>query len=150
VAEAVLARGRQFQAVVAVVAGQAALHALVPEVLEAGGPVVGAGQAEGVDIVLAARAPALEADAQLEGGVGGGHEFLLADVEQAVEVDQARDGRLAYAHGADLVGFDQGDVEHLAERARERRRGHPAGRAAAGDDDAAHLLVGLHNVFLSG
>src|SRR5206468_560095 len=53
----------QFQAIVAEVAGQAALAALTPEMLEAGGPVVYAGQAERVDIVLAARAPVLEADA---------------------------------------------------------------------------------------
>jgi hypothetical protein len=45
------------------------------------------------------------------------------------------------------VGLDQRDVEHLAEGARQRRRGHPAGGAAAGDHDAADGLVLLfHDV----
>ena len=129
--------GAQLQAVVAVVAGQAAFAALQPEMLEARGPVVLAGDAEGMDVVLADVAPVLEADAELEGALRGGHELLLVDLQQAVEGHQRRDGRFADAHGADLVGFDQRDVEQLAQRLRQRRGHHPAGGAAAGDDHAA-------------
>ena len=54
------------------------------------------------------------------------------------KVTSVRDGRLADADGADLVGFDQPDVEHLAQRLRQRGGHHPARRAAARDDDAAY------------
>jgi len=148
VAEAFFLRRHELQAVIAVVAREAAVAALEPEVLEAGRPVVGAGHAERVDVVFPARAPAFEADAQLERGLCRGHEFLLADVEQAVEVHEARDRRLAHAHGSDVVRFDELDVDDLAKGARQRRRGHPAGRAAAGDDDAADRAAAVRLVFV--
>ena len=141
VRETVRLRGLQLQAVVAVVAGQLALAALQPEVLEARGPVVLAREPEGVDVVLPHVAPVLEADAELEGGLRGGHELLFVDVEQLVEGQQRGDRGLAHAHGADLVGLDQADVQRLAQRLAQAGRHHPAGRAAAGDDDAPHALA---------
>jgi hypothetical protein len=146
VGEAALLRGAQLETVIAVVAGQAALAALEPEVLEARGPVVGAGQAERMDVVLAHVAPVLEADAKLERGLGRGHELLLVDLKQLVEVHQGRDGGLANADGADRVRFDQRDLEPLAERFGDAGSGHPAGGAATGDDDAPYrfAIVLLH------
>ena len=100
-------RGLELEAIVAVVPGEFPLAALQPEVLEAGRPVILARHAEGMDVVLAGRAPVLEADAELEGALGRGHELLLVDLEQAMEGDQRRNRRLADAHRADLVGFDR-------------------------------------------
>src|SRR5688572_2889837 len=123
VREAALEGGAQLEAVVAVVARQSALAALEPEMLEACGPMILARDAEGMNVVLAQIfrrrvAPVLELDTQLERGLRRGHEFLLVDLEQAVEGDQGGNRRLADTHGTDLVGLDQLDVEHLAQRLR--------------------------------
>jgi len=110
-------------------------------VLEAGRPVVLAGHPEAVEVVLADVAPAFEVDAQLEHGLRLGHELLLVDAAQLVEGQQRRDRGLADADGADLVGLDQRDGQALAQRLGQARGCHPAGGAAAGDDDAAHGLA---------
>ena len=144
--EAALERSAQFEAVVAVVGGQLAVAALQPEMLKARGPVVLARRAEGVDVVLAAVAPVLEADAELESALRGGHELLLVDLQQAMESHERRNGRFADAHGTDLVGLDQPDVEQLAERFRQPRGHHPARRATAGDHHAANAVLCLGSV----
>jgi hypothetical protein len=97
-------------------------------------------QAEGMEVVLADVAPVLELDAELEGGLRGGHELLLVDAQQLVVGEQRRDGGLADADGADLVGLDEPDVERLAEHLGQQGGDHPAGGAAPGDDDAADGL----------
>jgi hypothetical protein len=125
----------RFERVGAVVGRQLPLAALEPEVLEACGPVVLAGLAEAVEVVPAHLAPALEPDAQLEGGLRGGHEGLFVYAQQAVEGLQRRDGRLAHAHGADLVGLDQRDVQQRAQRLGQPCSDHPACGATACDDD---------------
>ena len=65
-----LERGAQLQAVVAVVAGQLALAALEPEMLEAGASSDPCRDAEGMNVVLTDVAPVLEADAELERAPG--------------------------------------------------------------------------------
>ena len=47
-----------------------------------------------------------------------------------------RHRRFAHAHRADVLGFDELDRDREFERARQRRRGHPAGGSASHDDDA--------------
>jgi hypothetical protein len=97
--------------------------------------------AERVEIAGAGRAPVDELDAELERALGRGDELVLVDAEHPVESDQRRDGRLADADGADLLGFDQRDLgDAVVEEAREGRRGHPAGGAAADDDDIADRM----------
>ena len=46
------------------------------------------------------------------------------------------DGKRRFAHTdrADFLGLHQRDFEQRAELLRERRRGHPSGGAASGDD----------------
>jgi hypothetical protein len=109
--------------------------------LEASAPVIPPGVPEGMDVILAAVFPVLEVDAQLERGLRSGHEFLLTDAEQPVEMDQRWNGGLAHAHGADLVGLDELDVEHLAQSLRDRGGDHPSGGAAPCDHDLADGLV---------
>ena len=139
--EAAFERSAQLEAVVAVVGGQLAFAALQPEMLEARRPVVLAGGAEGVNVVFAAVAPIFKSDAELERGLRGGHELLLVDSQQAMKRHERRNGRLAHAHGADLIGLHQPDVEQLAERFRQTRGHHPARGAAAGDHHASHAVL---------
>ncbi len=144
--------GTQFKAVVAIVAGESAMAAFQPEVLEAGGPVVLAGRAEGVDVVLVSITPVLEADTELDCRLGRGHEFLFVDVEQTVEGHQGRNGRLADANRADFFGLDQRNVEYSAKSLRQGCGGHPACGTATGDHHAANgsgVVSGVHLVLLS-
>jgi hypothetical protein len=103
--------------------------------------MVFAGDAEGMHVVLPYVAPVLEADTELEGALGRRHELLLVDVEQSMERHQRGNGRLANADGSDFIRLHQFDVEHFAKRLGQPRRDHPAGGAAAGDDDFADSLL---------
>ena len=71
----------------------------------------------------------------------GSHEFLFIDLAQLVELDERRNRRLAYANRADLIGFDEADIEDLAHRLRQQRRSHPAGGAASGDYDSPETFT---------
>ena len=53
--------------------------------------------------------------AELERGLGGAHELLLVEIEQAMERLDRGKRRLADTHRADLLGLDQRDVEQLTE-----------------------------------
>ena len=140
--ELALHRRDQLQAIIVVRLLVPLLAAVQPEMLEAGGPVILAGQAEGMEIAVRPVAPAVEQDAQLEGRVGRGHELGLVDPEQPVVADERRDRAFADAHRADRLRFDQGHLGRPAERARDRGGGHPAGGAATGDHDSARGHVG--------
>ena len=114
--------------------------------LKAGRPVVAPGIAEGMEVFFAVELPVLELDAQLEGRLRLAHEFGLADAEQAVEHDQRRDRRLAHADGADGIAFHQRQVDRIAHGVGKRSGGHPAGRAATGNHDAAGFVIASHRL----
>ncbi len=92
--------------------------------------------AEGVDVALALASPVAKLDAQLVGRLGLAHEIGLVEAESGVEIPDVRDGRLANADDPDLGGFHQLDG-HLGvgQDGAEARSGHPAGGAAADNDD---------------
>ncbi len=92
--------------------------------------------AEGVEIPVPDPAPVDELDAEFERRAGLADELRLVDAQQAVEVEDMRDRRLADPDGADRLRFDQVDL-HPGQHMGQRRGRHPAGGAAADHDDAA-------------
>ena len=116
------------------------MHAL-PDLLERGQLDVLAEAPEGMHVAVAEEGPVLELDAQLEGALGLAQELVLVDAEHRVEANDARDRGLTDADDADLVGLDHGDRHPGIRDLCQRCRRHPAGRAAAEDDDAAHEML---------
>ena len=92
-------------------------------------------------IGLAGLQPVDELDAELERAHGFPDELRFVDAEQLVEERQVRHGGLADPDGADLFGFDQSYRMPGAEYLGQRGGTHPAGRAAAHDDDVLDALV---------
>ena len=66
--------------------------------------------AEWMQITVTDSCPVIKADAELEGGLRAANEIVLVDAEQAVEGENLRNGCLAYADRADLLGLHQGDA----------------------------------------
>ena len=125
----------QLQAVIVIRLAVALGQAVQPEMLEPGRPMILAGQSERMEIAVAAVAPAVEQDAELERRLRRAHEIGLADAEHAVEQRERRNGRLAHTDRTDRVGLDQRHLGDGPKRISDRGGGHPAGGAAAGDDD---------------
>ena len=80
-------------------------------------------------------APAVELDPQLDGGLGLAHELGLVEVDQGVEILDGRHRGLADADDADVRALDQRDGRVRSDRPLDRGRRHPAGGAAADDQD---------------
>ncbi len=117
-------------------AGQRQRTSPLPIVLERDQPDVPADVAEGVHVALARRTPADELDAELERAAAGAEHRVLVEAEGGVEGPHLRDRRFTDTDRADIVRFDEADLETLLEEAAERGGDHPAGGTAAGDDDA--------------
>src|SRR5205085_11747593 len=64
---------------------------------------------ERMEVAVAELAPVHELDAELERRPGLADEIVLVDSDQRVEAEQGRDGGLADADDADLLGLDQRD-----------------------------------------
>jgi hypothetical protein len=121
----------------------AGLVEALPEGVEGDALHVDAERPEGVEIGLADGAPVDELDAQLEDALGLADEVVLVEAEHGVEQADLRDRRLAHADDADLLGLDQGDGRVVRPEDLGHGRGrHPAGRAAADDEDAADAGIG--------
>ena len=113
-----------------------------PEMMEVQTFHVDAVLAERVDIPLAHPAPVHELDAELERRMGLAHEGVFIEAQQAVEIQNVRDGGLTHANRADRVRLDHLDADVRAfQESREAGGRHPPGRAAADDHDVANAQV---------
>jgi hypothetical protein len=97
--------------------------------------------AEAVEEALANLAPVLELDAKLEGRLRLEDEVRLVDAERAVEIRQRRQCRFAHAHRADFRRLHQRDPARCSQHTRQSRSAHPAGGAAADDDNFTNRLL---------
>ena len=69
--------------------------------------------------------------------IGAATRDVLVEAEQAGEQADLRNGCLAYTYRADIVGFDQLDIDQSLKKPRQGGGGHPPGRSATDDDDFA-------------
>jgi hypothetical protein len=97
-------------------------------------------RAERVHVRLALFPPVDELDSQLERSLRVSQEIVFVEPDHPVEGGDRGDRRLAHADDADLGGLDQRDGQSRPHDARQRRRGHPAGGAAARDDHRPYFL----------
>jgi hypothetical protein len=96
--------------------------------------------AEGVEVVFADLQPVAEADAELVGAVGGAQELGFVDADDLVVLADGREGGLADADDADVLGLDDLDAGAAFQPGDQGGGRHPAGAAAADNDDAVKFL----------
>ena len=89
------------------------------------------------------RAPPDELDGELEGGLRRADERILVDAERLIEHTDLGDRRLPHPDRADRLGLDEVLGKAGLEKVAEGGGGHPARRAAAGNDDADRFGSGL-------
>ena len=92
--------------------------------------------AKRVKIAVALLGPVNKLDSQLEGSAHCGQHVGLINADQLVESQERRDGRLAHADDANILGLHQRDVGQAVFRKLAKRRcRHPAGSASPYNDD---------------
>jgi len=135
--EAALHRHHGRQALLAQRLGQPQAAMLGPQGL---GAVEVAEVAEGVEVVIPHLQPVAEMDAELVAAMGGAQELRLVDADQLVVVADGREGCLADADDADLLGLDDLDRDPALQPRDQRGSRHPTGAAPADNHDALVLL----------
>src|SRR5688572_29893678 len=91
--------------------------------------------------------PAVELDTELDRALGGAQEIRLIDPQGFVQNQNRRDRRFAHPDRADLLGFDQGDVNRVAENLCDEAGGDPARGATTRYHDIRNA-PGAHGVCL--
>ena len=142
--ELVFLAGQQIDRVVVQPIRLAGLVGLQPVVVEVHQASLAPQAAKAVDVGLPLRAPVLELDAQLEGRLGPAHELVFVDADQVIELDDRWNRRLTDADRGYLVGLDQLNLGVLAQRVQQHRSRHPAGSAAADDQDLLQAVLTHH------
>src|SRR5690606_37032891 len=100
--------------------------------------------AERMDVAFADAAEVAEIDAELIGRVSRLDERGLVYPEPLDEAANVRQRRLAHSDDADVLAFDEVNLDEAAEQLLQRRRAHPPGGAAAEDDALGGIeLAGL-------
>src|SRR3546814_8269797 len=94
--------------------------------------------AERVEIAMPGPAPILEADAQFEARLRRLDELALADPQPREQLKERRDRALAHPQRADIVRFDQVDLDHALILVREDGGGDPP-RGATPDRQSTRL-----------
>src|SRR5690606_31260573 len=108
-------RRLEHEAIDAEVPGGAMSAGFSPEVLEVRHPGRGPRHPERMEIAIALAAPVLEGNAELEARSRSADEVALVDAQQLVEGTRSRNGGFAHPDGADLVGFDEHDLQQRPE-----------------------------------
>ena len=99
-------------------------------------------QAEGMDEVRARPGPVQKTNTQFAGRLGRAHHVVVAQPQLAIEATDGGNGRLAHADRADVGRLDHGDLQRRsAEMLDQGRSRHPAGGAAADDDDRTDARI---------
>ncbi len=111
---------------------------LQPVLMERHQAEIAADRAEAMDVGVADFSPVVELDAQLESALGCAHEGCFIDPQQSIEGRYMRHGRFTDPDNADLFGFDQLNLDGLAEGFGDGRGAHPAGGAAPDHRDCSY------------
>src|SRR3546814_3089007 len=96
-------------------------------------------------------APILEADAQFEARLRRLDDLALAEPQPREQLTERRDRALSHPHRADIVRFDQVDLDHALILVREDGGGDPPRGATPDDADAtdgagrAHCGIAARN-----
>src|SRR5882724_5581511 len=103
--------------------------------MEPNGVQIPAVRTERMDITAPLPVPIDELDTELEGPLGTTDKVIFIETEQRVECADGRNGCLADAYCADLIGLDQRHrYTGILDHSRERGSTHPTGRTAADND----------------
>ena len=102
--------------------------------------------AERVEVAMLEAGPVHELDADLKRAPGAPHEGIFVDAQGLIEGFDRRYRGFANAHGPDLLRFNECDRTLAPKGMAQGRRGHPAGGAAADDDEALNPRIAVVHV----
>ena len=92
-------------------------------------------------IALAGHAPVFELDGELDRRLGLADELALIETEGGIDLLDGRNRGLANTDNANVVRFNQLDIDLAAKNAAQHGRCHPAGSATADYDYLANSIV---------